>query len=173
MSKMMREWIEEQIEMEKGRGNDPAAVRDLAALYTVHDHMCKAPPKADTGWYAQDMPEHRMHEEHKEHVEHLSKHQAEAWVDKMRTMDGRPGKRWTYDEIRQYAGNYGIMGEQNIIDFFVALNMMYSDYNQVAHKLGVDRMEFYAEMAKAFLHDPDAEPGKLARYWEYVAGDGE
>lgn len=99
---------------------------------------------------------------------HLTKEEAEEWVDQMRTKDGRPGKRWTYDEIRQYAGNYGISGEQKIIDFFVVLNMMYSDYCHVAKKLGVDRMEFYAGMAKAFMDDPDAVEGKLTKYREYI-----
>lgn len=105
--------------------------------------------------------------------DHLTKEEAEEWVDQMRTKDGRPGKRWTYDEIRQYAGNYGISGEQKIIDFFVVLNMMYSDYCQVAKKLGVDRMDFYAGMAKAFMDDPDAAEGKLVKYREYIAKEEE
>lgn len=104
---------------------------------------------------------------------HLTKEEAEEWVDQMRTKDGRPGKRWTYDEIRQYAGNYGVTGEQKVIDFFVVLNLMYSDYCHVAKKLGVDSMEFYAGMAKAFMDDPDAAEGKLAKYREYIAKDEE
>lgn len=104
---------------------------------------------------------------------HLTKEEAEEWVDQMRTKDGRPGKRWTYDEIRQYAGNYGVSGEQKVIDFFVVLNMMYSDYCHVAKKLGVDRMDFYAGMAKAFMDDPDAVEGKLKMYREYIAKDQE
>lgn len=110
---------------------------------------------------------------HKEKGQHLTKEEAEEWVDQMRTKDGRPGKRWSYDEIRQYAGNYGISGEQKIIDFFVVLNMMYSDYCHVAKKLGVDNMEFYAGMAKAFMDDPDAAEGKLVKYREYIAKDEE
>lgn len=110
---------------------------------------------------------------HKEKGQHLTKEEAEEWVDQMRTKDGRPGKRWTYDEIRQYAGNYGISGDQKIIDFFVVLNMMYSDYCHVAKKLGVDNMEFYAGMAKAFMDDPDAAEGKLVKYREYIAKDEE
>lgn len=110
---------------------------------------------------------------HKEKGQHLTKEEAEEWVDQMRTKDGRPGKRWSYDEIRQYAGNYGVSGEQKIIDFFVVLNMMYSDYCHVAKKLGVDNMEFYAGMAKAFMDDPDAAEGKLVKYREYIAKDEE
>lgn len=131
--------------------------------------------------YAQGK-EHKQHakcmigfrqEEDRKETGPLTKEEAEEWVDRMRTKDGRPGKRWTYDEIRQYAGNYGVSGEQNIIDFFVVLNMMYSDYCHVAKKLGVDRMDFYAGMAKAFLDDPDAVEGKLEKYREYIAKDEE
>lgn len=106
--------------------------------------------------------------QNEEHKKHLTKEDAEEWVEEMKTKDGRPGKRWSYDEIRQYAGNYGISGEQRVIDFFAVVNMMYSDYCHVARKLGVDRMEFYADMAKAFMDDPDAVDGKLVKYWECI-----
>ena len=55
-------------------------------------------------------------------------------------------------------------------DFYAALNMVYSDYAAVAKKMGVDRPEYYAHMAKAFLCDEDAEDGKLVKYKEYIAG---
>lgn len=102
---------------------------------------------------------------------HLTRQQAEAWVDQMRTKDGKPGKRWSFEEIKQYAGNYGVTGEQNIIDFYVVMNMMYSDYCHVAKKLGVDKMDFYVDMTKAFLNDPDAGEGKLTKYKEYIVED--
>ena len=35
------------------------------------------------------------------------------------------------------------------------MNMMYSDYCKVAKKYGVDRPEYYADLAKAFLRDKD------------------
>lgn len=111
-----------------------------------------------------------FHQEERE-KKHLTKQQAEAWVDQMRTKEGKPGKRWTFDEIKQYAVNFGITGEQNIIDFFVVMNMMYSDYSHVAKKLGVDKMDFYVDMAKAFINDPDAGEGKLAKYKEYISDD--
>ncbi len=54
-------------------------------------------------------------------------------------------------------------------EFFVAMNMMYSDYCKVFRKFGVgDKVDFYACMAKAFLDDKDAHTDKLARYYEYV-----
>ena len=53
--------------------------------------------------------------------------------------------------------------------FWVALNMIYSDYVKVAKKFGVgDKIDFYVDMAKAFLDDKDAGPDKLARYYKYI-----
>lgn len=52
----------------------------------------------------------------------------------------------------------------------VTMNMMYSDYYPVAVEFGLNRPEFYAALAKAFLLDKDG-PGaeeKLLRYYEHV-----
>ena len=50
------------------------------------------------------------------------------------------------------------------------MNMMYSDYYSVGVKYGVDRTEFYADLAKAFLFDKDgpAPSEKLAEYYHEV-----
>ena len=50
------------------------------------------------------------------------------------------------------------------------MNMIYSDYSAVAYKYGVDTADFYADMAKAFLFDPDGgEPEeKLAAYYHNI-----
>lgn len=53
-------------------------------------------------------------------------------------------------------------------EFLVALNMMYADYSEVAKKFAADKPEFYVCMAKAFLEDPDAGEGKLAKYMEII-----
>ena len=51
------------------------------------------------------------------------------------------------------------------------MNMMYSDYYPVAVEFGLNRPEFYASLAKAFLFDKDG-PGpeqKLMAYYEHIA----
>ena len=47
------------------------------------------------------------------------------------------------------------------------MNVMYSDYYGVAAKYGLDRPEFYADLAKAFLMDKDAggPEEKMAGYY--------
>lgn len=54
-------------------------------------------------------------------------------------------------------------------DFWAVMNMMYSDYCQVAKRQSVDTPGFYADMAKAFLEDADAADGKAYLYWDCIA----
>ena len=50
------------------------------------------------------------------------------------------------------------------------MNVMYSDYYGVAAKYGLDRPEFYADLAKAFLMDKDAggAEAKMAGYYHGI-----
>lgn len=100
--------------------------------------------------------------------EHLAREKAEKWVKGMQGADGKRGGRWTYEEIERYAPNFGIQREE-IVDFYAVLNALYTDYGKVAKKYGFDRMEVWAELAKAFMHDSDAEPGKVKTYYECIA----
>ncbi len=54
------------------------------------------------------------------------------------------------------------------IEFWIAMNMMYSDYYLVAKKFNMNTPDFYAEMAKAFLDDKDVQDNKLMNYFSYV-----
>lgn len=91
---------------------------------------------------------------------------AEQWAAKMQNADGSMGPHWSMEQTEQ------VRTQQNIdcepIKFWVAMNMMYSDYCKVAEKLGVNNAIFYACMAKAFLDDKDAQPENLGRYYEYI-----
>lgn len=96
----------------------------------------------------------------------LTKEKAEEWTRKMENEDGTTGPHWTMDQIKQ------VMAQRNIdcdpLEFYVAINMMYSDYCKVAKKLNVNSVDFYADMAKAFLDDKDAGEHKLEKYFEYI-----
>lgn len=100
---------------------------------------------------------------------HLSREEAEEWVEGMQGADGSKGGRWKLQEIKQYAGNFGIQGEEKINEFFAVMNAMYTDYCKVAKKHGVDKVDFYADLAKAFMDDRDAMPGKVKTYYECIA----
>lgn len=184
MSKLTKAWIEAQIEHELERGNHPDAVRDLAALVTVRNYFCEQEGDEMRQYgrrYTPDRPkmmhgagheaEHRMGMAEGDDM-HLSREDAEKWVESMQDADGKRGGRWTFEEIERYAPNFGVKHDE-IVDFFAVLNALYTDYSKVAKKFGFDRMEVWAELAKAFIHDEDAEPGKVKTYYESIAKKGE
>lgn len=99
----------------------------------------------------------------------LTLEKARHWVEHMKNADGSRGGRWNYEEIRQYAQNFGITGEEEVIEFFAMINAMYSDYCKVAQKFGVNKPEFYGSLAKAWMDDKDAVEDKTAVYFDCIA----
>lgn len=91
---------------------------------------------------------------------------AMKWVQKMKNADGTTGPHWTMEQAKQVMEQQRIQADE--LEFYVALNMMYSDYCKVAKKHNCSTMEFYSAMAKAFLDDKDAHPDKLALYYECI-----
>lgn len=91
----------------------------------------------------------------------VDEHTARMWVQKM---DG--GEKFKMEQAEQFRQAHCPHCDK--YEFYVALNAMYSDYCEVAKKLGVDKPEFYIFMAKAFLDDKDAGPHKLRKYMETI-----
>lgn len=98
--------------------------------------------------------------------EQLPPREATEWVKSMENADGTTGEHYSMEQVDQ------IMEQQKIpldkVEFYTAMNMMYSDYCKVAKKFNCSTPEFYACLAKAFLEDKDAEKGKLKRYYECI-----
>lgn len=92
---------------------------------------------------------------------------AHKWAKKLKNSDGSAGAHWTAEQLEPLRASLAPNCDK--WELFVAANMMYSDYAKVAQKYGADRPEFYVEMAKAFLTDPDARDNKLRRYIETVS----
>ena len=69
---------------------------------------------------------------------------------------------WTPGQISQIRAQKA--PECDFISLFATMNMLYSDYSEVAKKHGVDNTDFYVDMAKAFLEDPDGRPDKISAY---------
>lgn len=97
----------------------------------------------------------------------LSGEDAKEWAQRMENSDGTHGAHWTLEQAKKVM-------EQNEfecapVEFWMALCMMYSDYSKAAQKHGVgNSVEFYADMACAFLKDKDAPKDKLARYYRHI-----
>ena len=97
---------------------------------------------------------------------------AKEWTARMENTDGSTGPHWTMEQTTAIADSMGIP-EHEIPHWAwgVTMNMMYSDYYHVAVEFGLNRPEFYAALAKAFLLDKDG-PGperKLMEYYEHIA----
>lgn len=93
---------------------------------------------------------------------------AKEWVAQMQNSDGTKGEHFKPEHVEQLRSAH--CPDCGRVEFWAAMNMMYSDYCEVAKKMNVDKPEFYAHMAKAFLKDEDAGEEKLAKYMQYVAG---
>lgn len=93
---------------------------------------------------------------------------AKAWAARMQNADGTNGPHWTMEQTDTYARAVDAHVDRDI--FWAAMNMTYSDYYGVATKYGLDRAEFYADLAKAFLMDKDAggPDEKIAGYYHGV-----
>lgn len=107
----------------------------------------------------------------KEHIKEMSDHDYNEWLEKMEGADGSVGPMWTEEETTAVAKKIGIDFQKfTPKEFQVAMDMMYSDMCEVAEEFNVNKPEFYAKLAKAWLLDEDALQGgkKLSAYHEFV-----
>lgn len=111
-------------------------------------------------------------EEHTESETEFDRETAMQWAANMQNADGTTGPHWSMDQTTAVAEGMGIQPHEiPRWAWGVTLNMMYSDYYPVAVEFGLNRPEFYAALAKAFLLDKDG-PGperKLMEYYEHIA----
>ena len=96
----------------------------------------------------------------------MDRQTAEDWTRRMKNEDGTTGAHWTMEQAEQVMRQHGIQCEP--AEFYAALNMLYSDFCEVFKKHGVNKIDFYADMAKAWLDDKDAVSDKLSAYYECV-----
>lgn len=90
----------------------------------------------------------------------IDKEHAEEIVRNMRPK----GQMWTCDQVKQFVESKGI--KENYVDWYLVMNMCYNDYYSTAKIYGLQNdVEFYYNLAKDFIEDPDAEPHKVARYF--------
>lgn len=99
-------------------------------------------------------------------VQPMNRETAMEWTRQMQNADGSRGPHWPMEKTEEARNQRGIQCDP--LEFYVAMNMMYSDYVKAAEKANCSSMDFYAYMAKAFLDDKDAQPEKLARYYQYI-----
>lgn len=97
----------------------------------------------------------------------VDEHTARMWVQKMKQPPGgKPMPAFKPEESEALRKTH--CPQCDMWEFFVALNMRYSDEFEVAKKFGLDRPDYYAALAKSFLEDDDAGPHKLRKYMTII-----
>lgn len=115
--------------------------------------------------YYGEYKKHEKNGKHKEKTE-FDRSVAEEWVVSMENADGTEGEHWTYEQTEAVRKQHGFGCDS--VDFYAAINMMYSDYCKVAKEYNLNTTDFYAKMANAFICDKDAEKDKVSRYFECI-----
>ena len=109
-----------------------------------------------------------------QHGPHFNEEHARKAVSKMQNEDGSRGPHWSLEESTQIANQYNINLNNtfNKYDWFVALNMIYSDYYRVILSItNSSNTKHYVEFTKAWLNDKDIDEGKMWYYYIYVMCD--
>lgn len=99
---------------------------------------------------------------------HLDREMAMLWTRDIINADGTTGPHWSMEKVRQVMDQRGMIPGYDQLQFYAVLNSIYSDYCAVANKYGVNKPEFYIDMAKAWIDDADAAENKAARYFAYI-----
>lgn len=109
-----------------------------------------------------------------EHGPHFNEEHARKAVSKMENEDGSRGPHWSVEETTALANQHGVsLGNRfNRYDWYVALNMVYSDYYKVIVNItNSNNTKHFVEFAKAWINDKDIDEGKMWYYYIYVMCD--
>ena len=101
----------------------------------------------------------------------MTREMAEEWVEGMEGSDpAKPhGAKWTMDQVKPIAQKYGVPTEgERFWEFWAVMNAMYSDYYPVAKKYNVLTVDYFADLAMAFINDKDAVENKTTMYYECI-----
>ena len=87
--------------------------------------------------------------------------EAEAIVKMMRPK----GQMWTYNQVHDYIATQGI--DSDCVNWYLVMNMVYNDYYNTARKYNMQNdTEFYFNLAKDFITDPDGGRHKVEKYFK-------
>lgn len=92
---------------------------------------------------------------------HFDEETAREWVARM-----NPAARWDMAQTTAVMQSKGY--NHRPCEFWAVMNMLNSDYGKVMAKYGADKPEIWADMADAWLTDPDARGHKVGRYYRDI-----
>lgn len=179
-------WVDAQIEDTLRGTNTAKNIYDLGMLYIVRDHLAASDREPHTySNNAGPAEERRQTQEdepmliatdpyggqapHTHGIGTLPREAAEIWVESLIGADGTRGPRWSMADVRSMAEQRGYTTEAEQVDFWAVINMLRSDFCEVAKRYSVNSPEFFADLARAWINDPDAVEDKAAQYMEFIA----
>ena len=86
---------------------------------------------------------------------------AKDWAKHM-----NPPARWTMEQTTAVMQQNGYSHKP--CEFWVVMNMLFSDYGKTMIKFSADKPEIWAALANDFLDDGDAVKDKVGRYWRDI-----
>ena len=106
---------------------------------------------------------------------HFNEEYALMAVSYMKNEDGTKGAHWSIEQTTSVANQYGIdlsTDKYNKYDWFVTMNMFYSDYYKAILSISnSNSVKHYVDLSKAWLEDKDVDEGKMWYYYKYVICD--
>ena len=154
---------------ERGWDESEKMRRGEMGRYRDYDDRDDARYEGGGGRYAGNFRHREDPREHETDKEvKFDEHKAREWVGQMKNNDGTVGEHFKAEHAEPLRAAHCPNCDK--MQFWAAMNMIYSKYCDVAKRMNVDRPEFYACMAKAFLMDKDAGEYMLVKHMEHVAG---
>jgi hypothetical protein len=86
---------------------------------------------------------------------------AKEWAKHM-----NPPARWTMEQTTAVMHQNGYY--HKTCEFWVVMNMLFSDYGKTLIKFNMDKPEVWASLAHDFIDDTDSDEDKVGRYWRDI-----
>ena len=97
----------------------------------------------------------------------MTRQLAMEWASSLENEDGSKGPHWSMEQTNTAMAQRHI--EADPIEFFLAMNLTYSDLSKEFKKHNINNLDAYIDFAKAFwLCDKDVGEDKLAKYYQMV-----
>lgn len=74
------------------------------------------------------------------------------------------GEKFTYEYVKTALSEKDL-GEADIIDYYLVMNMFYNDYKNIFEKYNINNKEILLEFTKAFIEDEDGPKYKTEKYF--------
>src|SRR5699024_7591482 len=118
-------------------------------------------------------PSRSMSYKHSEMEDYeISDQEIQMWLKEMENEDGTRGAHWTKEQTTPLAKSHGVMLNEDVDETIwnLVMNIVYSDNCKTAKKYGVDKPDYYADLAKDWLEDEDGLQGreKVSAYYENI-----